>query len=128
LWSASVLRESTAWAGANSSGLKLLKAAGIIRRWQEGRRSFAIERLASTASRNYIEIDAAHLSQPAKVVAFILAAKLSPEPTRPAELCKRFGICSDATVRKITEAAIAAGAVAIWRPRKGPQSCPAWWP
>lgn len=102
------------------SGLKLLKAAGIIRRWQDGRRSFPTERLITAASRNYVEIDAGLLGQPASVVAFILAANLSPKASRPAELGRRIGISSPATVRGITKAAIATGAVAVSRPRKGP--------
>ena len=73
----------------------------------------------TAASRNYTKIEAALLALPTKVVAFILAANLSPKPALPAELCGRLGISSDATIRKITEAAIASGAVAVWRPRKG---------
>ena len=38
----------------------------------------------------------------------------------PRDRCREFGISSDATIRKITEVAIASGAVAVWRPRKGP--------
>jgi hypothetical protein len=102
------------------AGLKLLKEGNILARWQEGQRSYASERLLTAASRNYTEIEAALLVLPAKIVAFILAANLSLKPTRPAELCRRIGITSDATIRKITEAAIASGAISVWKPTKGP--------
>ena len=100
-------------------GLKLLKARSILARWQEGQRSYSRERLVTGPSRGYVEIDAALLTLPTKVVAFILAAKLSPNATTPAELCRRLGVTSDATIRKITNAAIEAGAVAVPRSRKG---------
>lgn len=103
------------------SGLNLLVVRGIIHRRQEGRRSFPKERLVTAASRNYTKIEVALLALPANVVAFILAANLAPKPARPAELCGRLGISSEATIRKITEAAIVSGAVAVWRPRKGPR-------
>lgn len=101
------------------AGMKALKSAKVLVREQKNRRTYATETLAG-GDRPYVLINDTLLKQPSAVVAFVLAINLSPEPVRPADMAKRFGVVSRMTIRKMTAAAVENGCVSNEAKRPSP--------
>lgn len=97
------------------SGLGLMRASGLLTRQQVGRRSYATEAFAADreSHRHYVRLEAALLSESPQVVAFILAARLSPRWQSPAEVAKRIGITSTVTTRNIVRRVKEIGALRV---------------
>lgn len=122
------MRYGVGWR-AFREGLALLKRTKVLDRRQLNHRTYAVERLADRHHR-YVECPEELLCERSTLVAFVLAANLSPVPRRPAEIAERIGITSPSTIRTLVRDAIAggyvahlAGSTAIWLARVG-QSFP----
>ena len=99
------------------AGVRLQRKAGVLERWQPDRRR-PKERLAP-AGQNYVGLNEDLLAGSSDLVAFVLAANLTPGPSRPAAIAKRIGITAAGTVRKLAKAAIASGNVAAATAARG---------
>lgn len=93
--------------------VKLMADVGIIARKQVGKQ-FAQEVLNSPSSPSFATIRVSTLDLPTAVVAFIVAARLSPKAARPADVAKRIGITSRTTIGRIVREAAATGEIACY--------------
>jgi len=90
------------------AGLRVLRKTRVLERWQSKPKDRAQERLADAPGHCTLFPEAI-LTEPAKVVAFYLAASLSTEPRQPAEIAKRIGIARSHTVSMLRDRAIELG-------------------
>jgi hypothetical protein len=101
------------------AGLRLLRGAGVLKRWQPCRTTWAVEQLAPGKA-GYVPLTEELLqlldqSDPekcaSKLVAFILIVTASPVPVSPEDAARRIGITSSKAARKLKNEAIATGEV-----------------
>ena len=96
---------------AFQAGLAHAKKCGVLEREQHGR-CYATEKALDDGSGRFVLIDEALLTRSSSLLAFILAVNLRPDPMRPADAARRIGVKSAATIRKLTQEAVDAGAIA----------------
>lgn len=90
--------------------LVLLRHAGVMERHQPHPRGFAVDRIVGHGGA-YVRVMASWLTAEPAAVALALVALMSPRPMRPADAAARLGITAPSTVRRITAAALACGAI-----------------
>lgn len=90
------------------AGIRIMRNAGVLMRQQPSHRDFAVEKIAEHGS-SYVLVSSELLKSPSKVVAFVLAVSLSPEPIRPGDAAKRIGLTSRATIHGLADKAISHG-------------------
>jgi hypothetical protein len=100
------------------AGLRTLDKTKVLARSQPNHRAYAVETIAPASDR-YVLIGESFLGQPSSVVAFILAANLSPDVFRPDDIAKRIGVKSRMTIRKLTKLAKELNAIASDTAEKG---------
>lgn len=100
------------------AGIRLMKACGVLERWQSGR-AFATERFLPASNANFVLLDERLLGERSALVAFVLTVNLHPVPLRPADAAKRFGISARGTVRKLLRKSIELGAITSASDRRG---------
>lgn len=92
------------------SGIDRLKKTGVLSRVRRDR-GYCTEQINFRSPR-FVPFPRRLLRQPSTVVAMVLVTFLSPTPTRRNDAAHRLGIRSATTVRELTNAVIATGAVA----------------
>lgn len=102
---------------AFQAGIRLAKASGALRRRRQGRK-FATEQPLAESGR-YILMSESILAERSALVGFVAAICLATGEVRPKEAAARVGITSPATIRKLTEAALATGDVIERRGARG---------
>jgi hypothetical protein len=96
-----------------AEGIRVAKERGVLERGQAGRRTFATERiLGATDTAPFVALDKALLGERSRLVAFVAAVNLSPDPERPDDVAGRFGITAPATIRALVQDARDGGHIA----------------
>jgi hypothetical protein len=95
------------------AGLATLKKAGVFERKQQGRKTFALEKIIAKGGGNYVALRDALLKQRSSLVAFCLVVNMSPAPHRPEHFARRIGVRSAPTIRALVKDAVALGEVTL---------------
>lgn len=102
-------------------GLRHLISSGMLHRSQPNHRDYAVEHLAGVPEGCFCVAIEDHVifSTSSAVVAFILAANVSPTPRTPAEIAARIGIKSPDAIRKVRDKCKELGAVEVFEDDNG---------